>query len=126
MGEAVIYVRVSDSRQVDNTSLEAQERICRSWCQTNGLEVDQVFTDAGESAKTADRTEFQRMFAYLRRTRGKITHVVVYKLDRFARSIEDSAVYGHYLKGYGVSLRSATEAITDTPEGRFMQGFLPL
>jgi predicted site-specific integrase-resolvase len=77
MGEAVIYVRVSDSRQVDNTSLEAQERICRSWCQTNGLEVDQVFTDAGESAKTADRTEFQRMFAYLRRTRGK-SHMSLY------------------------------------------------
>jgi DNA invertase Pin-like site-specific DNA recombinase len=58
MGIAVIYVRVSDSRQVDNTSLASQEEICRQWCQSRGIEVDRVFTDAGESAKTADRTEF--------------------------------------------------------------------
>jgi site-specific DNA recombinase len=124
MGKAVIYIRVSDSRQVDNTSLEAQERICRSWCQGNGVEVDQVFKDAGESAKTADRTQFQRMFAYLKRMRGSITHLVVYKLDRFSRSVEDQALYGIQLKTLGIRLQSATEAVTDTPSGRAMQGIL--
>lgn len=93
MGKAVLYIRVSDSRQVDNTSLASQEEISRQWCQSRGIEVERVFTDAGESAKTADRTEFQRMFVYLKRMRGSITHLLVYKLDRFSRSVADTARY---------------------------------
>lgn len=69
MERAVIYIRVSGSRQKENTSLATQEEICRQWCHSKGIEVERVFTDAGESAKTADRTEFQRMFAYLKRMR---------------------------------------------------------
>jgi site-specific DNA recombinase len=124
MERAVVYVRVSDSRQVDNTSLDAQERICRSWCQTNGLEVDQVFTDAGESAKTADRTEFKRMFAYLKRMRGSVKYLVVYKMDRFSRSVDDTAIYSMLAESLGIRVRSATENLTETPSGRAMRGIL--
>jgi len=124
MERAVIYVRVSDSRQVDNTSLESQESICRSWCELHSISVDRVFTEAGESAKTADRTEFQSMFAYLKRMRGSITHVLVYKLDRFSRSLDDTSLYGAQLRRLGIRLQSATEALSDTPSGRAMQGIL--
>jgi site-specific DNA recombinase len=124
MKRAVIYVRVSDSRQVENTSLASQEEICRQWCQSRGIEVERVFTDAGESAKTADRTEFQRMFAYLRRMRGSITHVVVYKLDRFSRTLADTSLYGTQLRLLGIELQSATEVISNTPSGRLMEGVL--
>lgn len=58
---AIIYIRVSEGRQVDNTSLESQEDACRRWSAQNGLEVEHVFVEKGESAKTADRTQFQAM-----------------------------------------------------------------
>lgn len=124
MRTAVIYVRVSDSRQADNTSLASQEQICRQWCQSHDIEVERVFTDAGESAKTADRTEFQRMFSYLGRMRGRITDLVIYKIDRFSRSVADTATYAAQLQSLGVQLNSATENLSDTPIGRATQGIL--
>ena len=124
MGLAVIYVRVSDSRQVDNTSLASQEEICRQWCRSKGIEVERVFTDAGESAKTADRTEFQRMFSYLGRMRGRITDLVIYKMDRFSRNVADTALYAAQLQSLGVQLHSATENLSNTPIGRATQGIL--
>ena len=36
MPKAIIYVRVSDARQVENTSLDGQEKVCREWCHSNG------------------------------------------------------------------------------------------
>ena len=52
MPKAIIYVRVSDSRQVDNTSLDSQEKVCRDWCHTNGLDVYRVFIERGVSGKS--------------------------------------------------------------------------
>ncbi len=93
MAKAIIYVRVSDSRQVENTSLDGQEKVCREWCRTNELEVSRVYVERGESAKSADRPEFQAMFRYLAQVaKGSTSHVVVYKFDRFSRNVKDGAV----------------------------------
>ena len=54
-----IYTRVSSEEQVQGTSLESQETICRQFADRNGYDVAAVFTDRGESAKTTDRKEFQ-------------------------------------------------------------------
>jgi DNA invertase Pin-like site-specific DNA recombinase len=40
---AVIYCRISDKKQVGNTSLAEQERACRQWCREQGY-VDRVLT----------------------------------------------------------------------------------
>ena len=106
MPKAIVYTRVSDSRQVDNTSLDGQQAVCREWCRTNGLDIDQVFVERGESAKSADRTQFQAMFRYLADARkGSISHVIVYKFDRFSRNVEDGSVYRLQLRKLGVVLR---------------------
>jgi DNA invertase Pin-like site-specific DNA recombinase len=124
-GRAVLYLRVSSDRQVDNTSLSGQEDACRRWCRDNGITVDRVFTERGESAKTADRTEFQSMFRYLAESsKGRITHVVVYKFDRFSRSIDEGAPYRLALRKMGVSLSSASEPTDNTPAGRFLSSVL--
>jgi site-specific DNA recombinase len=126
MPKAIVYVRVSDSRQIENTSLDGQEKICREWCRTNGLEVSRVFIERGESAKSADRPEFQAMFRYLAALagRGSISHVVCYKFDRFSRNVEDGAVYRMELRKLGIALRSATEATDDSPAGKFLTTML--
>src|SRR5437868_12685967 len=110
MGKAVIYVRVSDARQIENTSLAGQETVCRGWCRENSLHVDRVFVERGESAKSANRPEFQAMFNLLAlATKGSISHVIVYKFDRFSRNVEDGAAYRMELRKLGIALRSATE-----------------
>ena len=44
--------------------------------------------------------------------------ILVYKLNRFSRDRYDSAYYKRELKKLGIRVLSATEYITDTPEGR--------
>ena len=61
---AVVYCRVSTKEQVSNLSLRTQQERCVEHCTRNGWYVQQVFRDEGESAKTSDRTQFQRMLAF--------------------------------------------------------------
>ena len=122
--KAVVYVRVSDARQSDNTSLEAQEEYCRSWCATNSVQVAKVFIEAGASAKSANRPEFQRMFQWLEQDHSGISHVVVDKWDRFSRSMDDSVSYRMQLKAWNVELVAATQPVTDDPAGRLLQNIL--
>ena len=123
---AVIYCRVSTKEQVQNMSLPTQRRACDDYCTRNGIEVAEVFVDEGESAKTADRPEFQRMLTYCGEQRRRIHHVVVYAINRFARNQTDYVMIGALLKGMGITLRSVTEPIADSSAGRLMEGMLAL
>ena len=122
---AVLYLRVSDDRQTENTSLGTQEEICRAWCSKNRIDVERVFIDGGESAKTANRPEFQQMIRHAVSSKGAVTHAVVYKFNRFARSQEDHAVHAALLRKRGVQLVSATEAVdSSSASGRMMEGII--
>jgi site-specific DNA recombinase len=122
--KALIYVRVSDDRQTDNTSLDSQEAVCREWCAQRSIEVDRVFRDAGESAKTADRPQFQEMLKYTERHRGSIRYLLVHKFNRFARNQHDHIVYATLLRNRKIEVRSATEHTDDSNFGRAMEGFI--
>ncbi len=93
---AVIYLRVSTLKQVgrdtdpDGYSLPAQREACERKAESLDAEVVAVFVDRGESAKTADRPEFQRMLNFVR-TQGDIDYVILDKVDRFARNRRDDA-----------------------------------
>jgi site-specific DNA recombinase len=121
---AVIYVRVSDPRQAENLSLATQLRTCEEYCHRQGLEIVERFREQGESAKTADRTELQRLLQYCRTHKGKVQFVVVFNLTRFAREKYDHFALRAHLKSLGISLRSATEPIDDTATGKLMEGVL--
>jgi len=45
---AVIYIRVSDPSQIENHSLETQDKICREYAKTKGYEVVKLFREEGE------------------------------------------------------------------------------
>jgi len=75
---AVIYLRVSTKEQAEDPhNLENQEKRCRAHCQQMGLNVLHVFIDRGESARTSDRPEFQRMLAFCKTARNNVRYVVV-------------------------------------------------
>jgi len=124
MARVVIYIRVSSSDQVEGTSLETQEKTCREYCDREGMDVVSIFSDRGESAKTADRPEFQKMIRFCTLKRNRIDFVVVYRIDRLARNNHDHAVYTSLLAAHDVAVRSATEPISDDPTGRFVQTVL--
>lgn len=82
---AIIYIRVSTKEQTENLSLPTQLRVCEEYCRREGFEILERFKEEGESAKTADRRELQRMLAYCRSNKGKVHFLVVFNLTRFAR-----------------------------------------
>jgi site-specific DNA recombinase len=125
-GRAVLYLRVSSGRQVDNTSLAEQERVLRLYCRDQRLTIERIFTESGQSAKTANRTEFQAMFAYLRSLPpGQVTHLIVHAFSRFDRHVEESAAYKLELRNdLKIALRSASEPVDDTASGRLLANIL--
>ena len=124
MSRAVVYTRVSTEEQVHRTSLDSQEQICRDYCTREDIEIARVFTDAGASAKTTDRQAFKDMLKFSTDRANDIDHVVAYRLDRLARNAHDAAVFRAMLTKYGVTVRSATEPVSDDPTGRFMTTIL--
>lgn len=123
-GTAIIYCRVSSDDQVEGTSLETQERLCREYAAKHRLEVLECFVEAGVSAKTANRPELLRAVAFCRERR--VRNFLVYKLDRFARNHEDHIFIRARLRRYGTELRSVTEPIDGTAGGEVMEGMLSL
>ena len=121
---AVIYIRVSTKEQTENLSLPTQLRACEEYCRREGYEILERFKEEGESAKTTDRSELQRLLAYCRTNKGKVHFVVVFNLTRFARDKYDHFALRSHLKSLGISLRSATEPIDDTSTGKLMEGVL--
>lgn len=121
---AVLYCRVSTVEQVANLSLPTQEKACREYAAREGYEVAEVFVDRGESAKTTDRPEFQRLITFCRQHTGKVQAVIVYGLSRFSRNTADHHAIAALLRGKGIALRSVTEPIDDSPTGRLMEGIL--
>ena len=56
--------------------------------------------------------------------KGLFDVILVWKLDRFARNRYDSAHYKSQLKKYGVKVLSATENISEGPEGIILESLL--
>jgi site-specific DNA recombinase len=117
---AVLYVRVSTDEQANGPlNLGNQEKRCREYCKQQGWPVMEVFVDPGESARSVERPEFQRMLAYCRTHRSKVRYVVVQDLSRFARNNQDQAQTISELGRIGVLLRSTYESnIDETAAGK--------
>ena len=118
---AVIYARYSSDNQREE-SIEGQIRECTAYAEKNGITVVKHYIDRAISAKTDNRPQFQQMIKDSERKLFDI--VLVWKLDRFARNRYDSARYKTQLKKNGVKLMSATEVISDGPEGIILESVL--
>src|SRR5713226_401603 len=109
----ILYCRVYSKEQIENTSLESQERDCREYATKNNILILDVYVDKGESAMTADRTEFIKAISFCTNKKNKVDYFIVYKLDRFARNQDDHVMVRAKLKHSGTELRSVTEPIDD-------------
>lgn len=122
---AVIYCRVSTKEQVEEgNSLVTQEKHCREYALKNGFDVTEVFIEQGESAKTAQRTELQRLLSFCSIRNHGIRAVIAYKIDRVSRNTDDYSQIRLLLKRYGVEIKSTSEYFENTPAGRFMENII--
>ena len=121
---AIIYCRVSSRDQVEGTSLESQEIACREYALKHQLNVSQVFIEEGESAKFADRTQLLNLLAYCKQRQHHVAFLIVLKIDRFARNVEDHFAIKGKLRTYGVQVVSVTEPIQADANGKLLETIL--
>jgi site-specific DNA recombinase len=114
----VLYMRVSTKKQADKGySLEEQDKDLRDYCVRQCWEIGETFIDRGESARSIDRPEFQRLLTFCKSRRPDF--VIVADLSRFARDMEGQAQAIAELRRWGVCVRSLREPnIDDSAVGR--------
>lgn len=118
---AIFYGRYSSHGQSEQ-SIEGQMRDCYAFAQREGYRIVGDYIDRALTGRNDDRPDFQRMIVDAAKRQFK--YIIVWKLDRFARNRFDSAVHKATLKKYGVKVISATENITDEPEGILLEGLM--
>jgi site-specific DNA recombinase len=133
--QAVIYLRVSTSRQAtkngeeEGYSIPAQRAACIRKAEDLGASVVAEFVDAGASARSADRAGLQELLRYLETgdsdgTGCGIDYVLVHKLDRLARDRADDVAIMLAIRKAGATLVSTSEQIDETPSGMLMHGIM--
>ncbi len=120
----IIYVRVSSKDQVDNFSLGNQEKFCKEFCKREEHNVIALFIEKGESAKSEDRTEFQKMLRFCEKNKKQVRRVVIHKVDRFFRNAGEHLAFRAFLRKLGIALVSATEHFDDSPGGKLYETML--
>lgn len=105
--KVVIYIRISVARD-NQTSTKTQEAECRKYATQQGWEVVDVFTDDGISAwNNTNRPGLQKAVTAVEI--GRANTLLVWKLDRFARSMIDF----HSLLGRIVDAKGFFVSVTD-------------
>jgi DNA invertase Pin-like site-specific DNA recombinase len=111
---AALYVRVSTAEQ----STKAQETELRTYAENRGWTVKQVYADKISGAKD-DRPALKELMAACRQR--KVDVVLVWKFDRFARSVTHLLQALETFRTYGVEFVSLSEQIdTATPAGKMI------
>ena len=126
---AILYIRVSTIDQAirgdqpEGFSIPAQREACKRKARSLKAIVVDEYVDRGESARSADRPELQRLLTDLRK-RKDIDYIIVHKVDRLARSLHDDVMIGLAIQNAGAQLVSVTENIDETPSGRLLHGIM--
>ncbi len=121
---AVVYTRVSSKEQAEkNLSLEFQRKAIEEYANRNGLTIIDYFGGTYESAKTDGRKEFKRMLDFIRKNKGKVSHILVYTIDRFSRTGGAAIKLATDLREkYGAAVFAVTQPMdTSNPNGVFQQ-----
>jgi DNA invertase Pin-like site-specific DNA recombinase len=113
-----IYTRKSSEHNLDLefNSLDAQREACEAYIKSQAHEgwrlVPDRYDDGGLSGASLDRPALQKLLTDVRA--GKITIVVVYKVDRLTRSLADFAKLVELFDEHGVSFVSITQSFNTT------------
>jgi putative DNA-invertase from lambdoid prophage Rac len=118
MFRAALYARVSTN---DQHTLSMQSRNMREYAARRGWSIAIEVREVGSGA--AQREAREKLLAAARRR--EIDIVVVWRLDRWGRSVTDLLATLQELEHLGVGFVSLTEALDlTTPSGRAMAGLL--
>lgn len=118
MRKTAIYARQSLDKK-DSISIETQIEKCKGL--SDG--VIETYKDKGYSGKNTDRPDLERLIRGIKA--GKISKVIVYRLDRISRNITDFYNLYSIMQEHKTDFISVNENFdTSSPMGRAMMGIL--
>jgi DNA invertase Pin-like site-specific DNA recombinase len=110
---AGVYVRVSTTEQ----TTDAQESELKQYADRRGWKIFKVYADRGQSGAKEQRPALDELMKDVRR--GRLDVVLVWKFDRFARSVKHLVTALEEFKERRVEFVSCTEQIdTSTSLGK--------
>ena len=113
-----LYARVSTNNGQDP---EVQLRELREYCQRRGFEIVEQFVDKGISGSRERRPALDKLMVACRKR--LVDAVVVYRYDRFARSLRQLVNALEEFRALDIDFISIHEGVdTSTPNGRLVFG----
>jgi DNA invertase Pin-like site-specific DNA recombinase len=115
--KAALYARISTTGKGQDVDLQLRE--LREYCQRRGLEIVREYVDSGISGSKESRPQLDRLMADAKRRYCDV--VVVWKFDRFARSVSHLLRALETFQSLGIEFISLTEGIdTSSPVGKMI------
>jgi putative DNA-invertase from lambdoid prophage Rac len=119
--KVAIYARVSTADKGQDPELQLKD--LRQYANARGWKVFSEYVDIGESGAKDRRPQLDRLMEDARKRR--IDGILVWKLDRFGRSLKSLVTTLEELRGLGVQFVSYTENLDfSTPAGRAMANLI--
>jgi site-specific DNA recombinase len=121
--KAIIYARFSPRRNAEQCeSIEMQLDLCREYCLKHGIEIVGEYNDRALSGSEEDRPGLWNAVEALKRDYV----LVVYRLDRLARSVYLSYIIEQAVKKHGAKIVSICGEGTwqDQPEDELVRRIL--
>jgi DNA invertase Pin-like site-specific DNA recombinase len=116
---AAIYARVSTANGGQSPEMQLIE--LREYCARRGWEIAGEYVDAGISGAKERRPQLDALLAVCRKRR--VDAVVVYRYDRFARSLRQLVNALEEFRALGIEFISLHEGVdTSTANGRLVFG----
>ena len=91
--DVALYLRYSSTGQSDQ-SIEGQLRDCRTFCKANRYRIVAIYVDRATTAHKDVEKRVHLMEMVADSAKQNWEYVIVWKLDRFARNRNDSAIIG--------------------------------
>jgi DNA invertase Pin-like site-specific DNA recombinase len=113
--KTALYARVSTLDKDQDPQMQLRE--LREYCQRRGWEIVGEYVDAGISGSKDSRPELNRLMTEA--NQRKFDTVVVWRFDRFARSVSHLLRALETFRALGIEFVSYSEALdTSTPVGK--------
>ena len=117
--QVAIYGRVSTNGHGQDVTVQTRE--LREYVARRGWEIAEEYTDSGVSGSKESRPALNRLLADAKRR--KFDAVLVYRYDRFARSLRQLVNALSEFDALGIHFVSLHEGVdTSTPNGRLVFG----
>ena len=116
---AALYARISTANHGQDPEVQLGE--LREFCKRRGFEIVDEYVDTGISGSRERRPALDKLLADCRKR--LVDAVVVYRYDRFARSLRQLVNALEEFRSLGIDFISIHEGVdTSTPNGRLIFG----